>query len=131
MSAPLREPMILLADENVPASVVNYLRERGHRVTLYTELFALVTPDPVIAHLGGQQGLTVVTWNFSDFKGKTADLPEAESIGRIIMRCPEPRAIERLDVCLPSIEFEYASAKATEPFRFHVEVGEHYFKVMK
>ena len=55
--------MLLLIDENVPRSVADLFRERGHDVRLVLDLFLPGTPDPVIATIGDRMSALVVTWD--------------------------------------------------------------------
>jgi len=67
--------MPLLIDENVPESVTDFLRERGHRVDHVRDLYLAATPDPIIAAVADRMGAIVVTWNHRDFKKLAARVP--------------------------------------------------------
>lgn len=55
--------MVLLVDENVPLSVAECFRERGHEVIFVREKLPAGTPDPVVALIGDRLSAVVVSWD--------------------------------------------------------------------
>ncbi len=128
--------MLLLMDENVPDSVTQFFRERGHDVRLVRELFLGGTPDPVIARLGDQMEAIIVTWNHKDFKRLVARVPLGESarlrqLGRISFRCNEAHGRRRAEELIDWIEFEYSQVQQRRDRRLMMEILETTFRVIR
>jgi predicted nuclease of predicted toxin-antitoxin system len=126
--------MLLLIDENVPDSVAEFFRERGHDVRLVRELLPAGTADPVIATLGDEWGAIVVTWNHKDFKQLAKRVPVGErqrfrNLGRISFRCNEAKGRQRLEELIDFIEFEFASVQKRKDRRLLLEVGDSYLRL--
>ena len=86
--------MLLLIDENVPRSVVEFFRSRGHDVRLVRDVLLPGAADEVIAVIGDQLGAIVVSWNQKDFRALASRVPvgtkrQFRSLGRITFRCNE------------------------------------------
>lgn len=127
--------MLLLIDENVPNSVADYLRDRGHDVRLVRDLFPAGTPDPVIAALGDELRAIVVTWD-PDFRRIAARVPVGERqrfrrLGRISFRCNEASGKRRIEELIDSIEFEYDLVQKRGDKRLLVEITETTFRVIR
>jgi predicted nuclease of predicted toxin-antitoxin system len=119
--------MPLLIDENVPESVTNFFRDRGHRVRHVRDEFLPGTPDPVIAVAGDQLGAVVVTWNHRDFKKLAAKVPKGgaaglKRLGRINFRCDESKGLLRVQQVIEHIESAYQLAQGKKDKRLLVEV---------
>ena len=128
--------MLLLIDEDVPASVAAFFAERGHDVRLVRDLFAAGTPDPVIARLGDELGAIVVTWNQRDFRRLAARVPTGEParlrrLGRISFRCHEAHGRRRAEELIEWIEFEYAQVQKRRDRRLLIEILESTFRVIR
>jgi predicted nuclease of predicted toxin-antitoxin system len=128
--------MLLLIDENVPNSVAQFFRERGHDVRLVRELFLGGTPDPIIARLGDQMGAIIVTWNHKDFRRLAARIPTGASerfrrLGRINFRCNEAHGRRRAQELIEWIEFEYAQVQQRRDKRLMMEILENSFRVIR
>ncbi|MEA2641644.1 MAG: hypothetical protein QOF51_3038 [Chloroflexota bacterium] len=128
--------MLILADENVPDSVAEFFRERGHEVHLVRELFLGGTPDPVIARIGDEMGAIIVTWNHKDFKHLAARIPSGEAarlrnLGRISFRCNEAHGRRRAEELIDLIEFEYAQVQQRHDRRLMIEILESVFRVIR
>ncbi len=125
-SAP-RVRMVLLVDENVPASVTQFFRERGHEVHLVWDLFPRGTADPVIGKLGDEQAAVVVTWNHRDFKKLAARVPVGQRrrfrrLSLISFRCRESLGRRRAEELIEFIEFAYEQAQRRRDKRLLVEI---------
>lgn len=127
--------MLLLVDENVPASVARYLADRGHDVRLVLDLFPAGTPDPIIATLGDQMSALVVTWD-RDFEAIVKRVPDGNrsrfrNLGRLSFRCPEPRGVALLERWIDHIEFHYQLTRARGgDARLIIQVQESGLKLM-
>jgi predicted nuclease of predicted toxin-antitoxin system len=128
--------MLLLIDENVPASVSDFFRQRGHDVRLVRDLFLPGTADPVIAKLGDELGAIVVTWNHRDFKKLVTRVPKGSGpalrrLGRINFRCNEKNGRRRAEELIDWIEFEYSQVQKKRDKRLIVEIMETSFRVIR
>ncbi|MGI8857692.1 MAG: DUF5615 family PIN-like protein [Thermomicrobiales bacterium] len=127
--------MLLLVDENVPDSVSNFLRSRGHDVRLVRDLFPRGIPDPVIAARGNEFSAIVVTVD-KDFESIVRRIPEGNrnrfrNLGRISLRCSEVRAKKRVEELIESIEFEFVQAQRRRDQRLIIEITETSFRVVR
>ena len=128
--------MLLLIDENVPQSVTEFFRTRGHDVQLVREVLLPGTPDEVIAIVGNEIGAIVVTWNHADFRALVSRAPigtrqRFRNLGRITFRCNESHGRARLEALVESIEFEYEQCQKRSGSRLIVEIGENYFRIQR
>ena len=129
-----RLPMLLLIDENVPASVAEYFASRGHEVKFVRDLLPAGTPDPVIATVGDRLAAIVVTWD-RDLETLVKRIPSGNRtklrpLGRISFRCNEIRGRALLERWIGHIEFHYERASEEKNFRMIAQIQESGFKVM-
>ena len=127
--------MLLLIDENVPNSVAEFFRERGHDVRLVRDLFPSGTPDPVITKLGDELAAIVVNWD-RDFRRNVARVPVGNrqrfrKLGRISFRCSEARGRKRVEELIEWIEFEYNQVQQRRDKRLIVEITDTSFRVVR
>jgi predicted nuclease of predicted toxin-antitoxin system len=120
--------MLLLIDENVPNSVAEFFRSRGHDVRFVRDLFPAGTPDPVIATLGDQMSAIVVTWD-RDFEGLVRRIPEGNKqrfrrLGRISFSCNEVKGCALLEQWIEMIEFHNERAREKPDFRMILQIQE-------
>jgi predicted nuclease of predicted toxin-antitoxin system len=120
--------MVLLVDENVPASVAKVFEERGHDVRYVRDILPAATPDPVIATIGDRLSAIVVTWD-RDFDSIVKRIPEGNrtrfrKLGRISFRCNEVRGRALLLKWIDHIELHYAKAQSDEDIRMIVQIQE-------
>lgn len=126
--------MLLLIDENVPASVAGFFAERGHDVRYVRDLFPAGTPDPVIATIGDRMSAIVVTWD-RDFETMVKRVPEGNRarfrrLGRISFRCDESKGRALLDKWMDMIELHYEKTRRETDFRMIVQIQESGAKFM-
>ncbi len=126
--------MLLLIDENVPRSVSDFLRDRGHDVRLVREVFASPAPDPVIAAIGDQWSAIVVTWD-RDFEELVRRVPQGKRatfrrLGRLSFKCSEPRGLPLIQRWITSLEFHYNDKRGDPEFRMIAVVQESGLKLM-
>jgi predicted nuclease of predicted toxin-antitoxin system len=120
--------VLLLIDENVPASVAAVFVERGHEVRLVRDLVPAGTPDPVVAAVGDRLSAILVTWD-RDFESLIKRIPEGNRtrfrrLGRISFRCNEVRGKELLLKWIDYIEFHYHRAAGGADIRMMVQIQE-------
>lgn len=126
--------MLLLIDENVPASVADLLASRGHELRFVRDLFPRGVPDPIIATLGDQLSAVVVTWD-RDFDAFARRIPEGNKtrfrkLGRITFQCPEPRGVSVLQRWIEHIEFHHRHCRSTGTGRMLIVVQEGGIKLL-
>ena len=120
--------MTLLIDEDVPSSVADVFRSRGHTVYLVTDLLPSGSPDHIVAITGDRlgPGAVLVTWD----KGYRHLIPRASKVGagrfrnlsRISFGCSEPQGKVRLSQEIEVIEFKYESVMKMADKRMIVEI---------
>jgi predicted nuclease of predicted toxin-antitoxin system len=120
--------MLLLIDENVPRSVTEFFKERGHEVRLVLDILLPGTPDPVIATIGDRMSALVVTWD-KDFDALVARVPKGNQnrfrrLGRISLRGNEARGRQTLERWIELIEFHYEQGLRDPSYRMIVSVSE-------
>ena len=121
--------MRLLIDENVPESVTQYFRSRGHEVFHIRELSLAGSSDPIVAAIGDRMEAIVVTWNQRDFRRLAARVPTGGAsrlrrLGRISFRCNEAAGRRRVEEVIEVLEGEFARAQSRSDKRLLVEVRE-------
>ena len=119
----------LLIDENVPESVTTFLRERGHDIKYVRELSLAGSPDPIVAAAGDRLEAVVVTFNHRDFKKLAARVAKGgearlRRLGRINLRCREPKGRQRIEQVIDIIEMEYERANRRRDKRLLIDVTE-------
>lgn len=127
--------MRLIVDENVPDSLATFLAQRGHHVDLVRERFGQMTPDEFIAWVGDAQQAVVVTFD-RDFDRLVARAPEGgrnrfKSLGRISLRCSEPRALSRIREFIDEIEAEYDRCQQRRDRRLIVRITETSYSIVR
>lgn len=104
-----------LIDENVPLTIGEFLRSRGHDVSIVGETLAKSSPDELLRTIAETHGYVVVTFD-RDFKRLIRRFPEGtrsrfeRHAGRISFTCNERDAEVRIEELLEVIEFHYAIA---------------------
>lgn len=129
--------MRFLIDENVPASVSQYLANRGHQIIHALELFLPGEKDEVLAVAGDQEEAVIVTWNRQDFNKITARRAPVRSrkrlrkLGWLFFKCPEPQGLIRLQQTIDLIEFEHERAQQLKDSRVGVEICRNFIKIYR
>lgn len=101
-----------LVDENVPAGVSTFLRDRGHDVFPVGEYLAKGSPDQLLTVAAELEGMVVITFD-RDFKRLITQMPHGSrgrferGAGRISLALEEPQALGRIRDLIETIEFLY------------------------
>jgi hypothetical protein len=124
--------MLLLIDENVPESVAQFFKSRGHDVKYVRDLFPRGTPDPVIAAIGDKLAAVLVTWDH-DFDRIAERVPKGHrarfrALSRISFRCKENRGRMLIEQHIEFIEFAYVREKRKADPRLLVQIQENGIK---
>jgi predicted nuclease of predicted toxin-antitoxin system len=99
--------VLFLVDENVPESIAEFLRVRGHRVLSARDELASGAPDPVIMASADAVGAVVVTWNRKHFKRLAGGAARRyERAGLLCFSCREPDGRSRLEEEIEMIELQ-------------------------
>lgn len=115
---PLGAPLRFLCDEDVPASVTEFLRQRGHFVATVTELTIDGESDEVVVRLAHQLSLqydspiTLVTFNRNHFATLIPRRPPDNQlryrrVGRLTLAVDRAAALTRLTALIDDIEREH------------------------
>lgn len=105
-------PLKLLADHNVPKSVVEVFRSFGHDAVTVAETMPTNSSDPVVAVAAIEAGRILVSWD-KDFNHQRFTKPRFAGLSRIAFACPEPTAAIRLSAIMDIVEFAAARASGT------------------
>ena len=102
-------------DHNVADSVGRFLDSEGHDVILLRTQIAPNSPDPLVAAISEMNDAVLVSHD-TDFKNLLPRVAIGQRqrfrrLSRIGLRCPEPRAAERIASALSLIEHEWEYAK--------------------
>lgn len=120
-------------DNDVPDSVADMLRERGHITERVRDLFPTDTPDPVIAAYADSRSAIVVTCD-KDYKRWIQRQPDLNQqryrrAGRINLECPQAQARRRLEQFMETVEFEYDLAQTRRDKRCIFEITSSYMRI--
>lgn len=116
-----------LVDENVPISIIYFLRDRGHIVDPVGETFAKSSPDALLMVAAEINGLVVVTFD-KDFRQLIRQFPEGTRTrakhlsGRITLKCREDEAHARIEAEIEAIEWGYTQAQQRQR-RFIMQIS--------
>jgi hypothetical protein len=114
-----RTVIAFLTDNNVPNSVVQTLKRRGHDVVTVREAIAADASDPEVAETAIRSNRVLVSWD-RDFNHQRFQKPRFAALHRIAFCCPEPDGAQRLKKLMERIEFEYAQADASHPLLIRI-----------
>src|SRR5262249_14573575 len=92
-----------LIDENVPRSVADYLKQRGHEVRYVREAFPPRSPDALISVVAADIAHVVVTWD-RDFKRLANRL---RRLSRLSFECDETDGRRLIEEYIRQIELHY------------------------
>lgn len=126
--------MRLLFDENVPESVVEFFRSRGHEIRYVRTDLLPGTPDPIVAAAAEYAGAVLVSWD-KDFDKIAPRIPDGlktrfRSLSRISFDCKEPRACALLDRDYRHIELEYTLSRDRPSKRMLIVIQESGIKIV-
>lgn len=121
-----RPHLSFLLDQNVPNSVAEVLKARGHDVLLLRDIAPVDTPDPTVARLALLNGAILVSFD-GDMKQIASDAGVAKSrfskLNIIEMRCGEPHGAKRMGQAISLIEHEWDVADDKLGRRLFVKIG--------
>ena len=111
--------MRLLLDQNVPNSVADVFRERGHEVQFVRDILPADSPDPLVATVSEDQCAILVSCD-KDFDRIAPRIPKGsrsrfKKLSRITLACSEPQAAQRVEKLMEYIELEFKNAFRQDP----------------
>ncbi len=74
-------------DENVPDSIGNYLRNRGHSVVRTRSVMKMGSPDQIVAEAALRAGRVLMSWD-KDFNDQRFRQPRFEHLMRVGLQLP-------------------------------------------
>lgn len=121
-------------DENVPESVAQFFRDRGHQVVHVRDVLPRGTADSIVAVAGDVMQAILVTWD-KDYRAllkRAAEVGQKsrfQRLSRISFNCPEPMGRQRLEQLMPSIEFEWQQCQLSSDRRLLILISQQSFRV--
>lgn len=123
-----RPRMVLLVDENVPASVADFLNARGYEVRLVREHLSAGTPDPVVAAVAAREEMV---WVMLEEPGQgSAPVREGprraalEPPARVSLECEAHRARQVIEKWVEVVEEVLAGGRGALPPGSVLRLGE-------
>jgi len=121
-----RRPQVpFLTDENVPDSVVRYLRGRGHSVHIARATMQ-GQPDQVVATAAIRFERVLVSWD-KDFNDQSFNATRFAGLKRVAFSCAEVDGRARLKQEMALIELTYAATPRAA--RMTIRVGKRTTKI--
>jgi predicted nuclease of predicted toxin-antitoxin system len=119
--------MRLLLDHNVPVSVANVFRARGHIVQLVKDILPTDSSDQLIALVSEDDGAILVSAD-RDFKQIAPRIPKGHRarfrrLSRISLECSEYQAAGRVHAAMTLIEAEWEIALTNSDPRMFITIG--------
>jgi predicted nuclease of predicted toxin-antitoxin system len=116
----------LLLDHNVPDSVADVFRGRGHSVVLVRDILPIDSPDQLIAAVSEEDGAVLVSCD-RDFRLIAPRIPRGarsrfRRLSRISLECSEPQAAQRVRAAMSLIETEYEIARDSPDGRMFIVI---------
>jgi hypothetical protein len=109
-------------DHNIPDSVGNYLRGRGHRVFRQRHHIAADAPDQIVATAALKAGRVLVTWD-KDFNAQRFAQARFAELSRISLSGAGPDLLPALRRQIRTIEFRWSEKVRTRAARMIAHVG--------
>ena len=117
----------LLLDHNVPVSVANVFRARGHDVRLVKDILPTDSSDRLVAAVSEDEGAILVSAD-RDFKLIAPRIPKSQRtrflrLIRISLECSEYLAAVRIDAAMSLIEAEWEIAQRSRDARMFITIS--------
>jgi len=128
--------MTVLADENVPIALVEYLRSLGQTVTRAQDVTPPQTDDRVIIAIAERMRATVLTWNVKHFlptlrRQRARGTDRVRSAGLIGFECDESVAVRRMQEFRELIAFEFEHVQSLRDKRLVLVVMDQQLRVIR
>lgn len=132
--------MTFLIDEDIPFSIADFLRDRGHDVHLVKQSTAEGQPDAVIVNFADQIGrrhqrdVIIITGNHKHFVRLISRRPPLNNnrfraLGRISVRCNKSAALKRFRETMDDIEHEYWLCQRRNDKRLIMTIDDEHFTI--
>ena len=124
-----RAKLRFFTDHNVPDSIGNYLRGRGHSVVRLRHHMPDNSKDPVVATAALKDGRILITCD-KDFNTQRFMQPRFEGLSRVALSGDGPTLLPAVKEHIETIEFQFALAQRKRAARLvaHVQVGQLRFR---
>lgn len=124
--------MHFMLDENVPLSVAEMLRKRGHKAEFIRDFVPPGSPDPLVATVCQELNAVLVSFD-GDFQRIAPRIPHGQrrrfrKLSRIWMRCGEPNAAQRLGDVLAFVQAEYDLCQTPSGKQMILWIGSSYLR---
>lgn len=121
--------MQFLLDHNVPASVADILRERGHTCILLVDVLPAESTDPVVARVAEINDCILLTQD-SDFRQIIKRIPNGSKatvkrLSRISLQCQSFNCAKRITLAMSFIEHEWELCQEAQDKRMFLFIGHH------
>ena len=127
--------MRILIDADVPNSVVEFLRGRGHEVTLSRAVVLPGAADPLVAAAASTSGAVVLTWNKKHFlslvKQRRGPMGPYRYPGMHLLtfdNCTHVEGLQRLQLLIDDLESTHRLRTEVRGHRFVAIVGRTYVR---
>lgn len=124
-----RPKISFFTDHNIPDSVGDYLRNRGHSVFRLRHHLADDSPDPIVATAALRAGRVLVSWD-KDFNTQRFMQPRFALLSRLALSGAGPELLPALKQHMHLIEFQWSWGVRTHAPRMiaHIRLGQIKFK---
>ena len=118
--------MQFLLDHNVLGSVQLLLVGRGHNAEWSRDIVGQDAEDPIVAAAAMETGRVLVSHD-NDMKRVQRFLSDKHQarfprLSRLMLQCDQATSLERLQLFMPLIEFEFEHAQSNNhPFMLHLQ----------
>lgn len=117
----------LLLDHNVPVSVADAFRARGHDVRLVKDILPTDSSDQLVAAVSEDEGTILVSAD-RDFKQIAPRIPKGQRtrfrrLSRISLECSEYLAAVRVTAAMSLIEAEWDIALQSRDARMFITIS--------
>ena len=109
-------------DENIPDSIVRYLRSRGHSVYRCKSHLPEGTPDPVVATTAMEDNRILISQD-KDFNHQRFDQPRFKRLSRIGLTGHGPELLAAVKEHIHLVESQWAHKAVTERMIARLKAG--------
>ncbi|HCG02522.1 MAG TPA: hypothetical protein DEV93_18515 [Chloroflexi bacterium] len=128
--------MRIVTDADVPNSVADFLRSRGHEVVFSRDIVMPDSPDHLVARAASERDAIVLTWNRRHFlslakrrRGPTGPYTYGGMHLITFDNCSHAEGLQRLEVLIDEIETAYEVRVEHRGERMIAVVGRMYLRL--
>lgn len=105
-----REKLRVFTDNNVPDSIGNYLRSRGHSVYRQRHHMRTDEPDQVVATAALEDDRILISWD-KDFNSQRFQQARFAKLSRIALSGDGPDLLKAIKKHIRTLEFQWSECK--------------------